>query len=317
MGRSRRHISRACRRRQRTASSSSDDGRYVSLRTYCHLQLARLPAEGLGCIPPSRRPDRRAVVSRRHCQPRRADYCAASSTNCFAAAGATTRCWRLANWHWNGATSRPLAAMWEQISPCFATPSAGRFGWRFATSTSNANWPEDRSAWRERPQSRRLGSLIQIPISTLPTFGPADPRIHSRRRVRPRGIGARRFPSAASERYRPPGRTRWALCRSSGTVAELPLIIGPPIVQSAGWSTFAGSQSARRRRPASRTILVPAWAEPVPADRQAKRSRSQTRRSSSAERSAAALSLSRLNHKPQPAVRESQQPLELLSHRRR
>ena len=129
-----------------------DDNRYLSLRNYCHLQIARLPAEGLAAY--RRRVDASAEQSYRDGLANRDEgllrrvvdewFCSSWGDDALMALG------ELALERGDYATARRC---WEQISPLLSAPNGSPLWLALRDIDLNAKWPEVERRWqtREKP----------------------------------------------------------------------------------------------------------------------------------------------------------------------
>jgi outer membrane protein assembly factor BamB len=238
------------------------DGRYVSLQVACHLELARLPSEGLaayrgGVDPQAERWFRDGVSSRDEILLRRVVeelFCSSWGDDALMALG------ELALERGDYAAARRY---WEQISPLTRDP-AGQPMWIALRDIDLAeHWQRVERRWLERPTAP---TWLAYPDTH---FALADVRA----RLMLTSIRAGDLKRAAIEleafrRFHPDSIGRLggqdspyvaALERLAASAAEWP-------AQSpdGDWATLAGSSS---RSPAARKlgpITGPAWAQPIP-----------------------------------------------------
>jgi hypothetical protein len=239
-----------------------DERRFVSLREYCHLQLARLPAAGLAMYrrrvdPLAERWYREGISARDERLLRRIVdelYCSSWGDDALFALG------ELALEQADYATARRA---WEQISPLLRDPM-GRTAWLALSDVDlNAHWAEVELRWLNRSKS---ADWLAYPDSDIDL---ADVRA----RLVLTSIRAGQFDRAAFElnvfrRFHPMAAGRLggqegpyvvALERLLSTAHEW-----PPEPLDSNWPTFAGSQDRSRIAPPLGPILVPAWPAPVP-----------------------------------------------------
>ena len=126
-----------------------DDARYVNLRTYCQLQLARLPAEALAAYrrrvdPLAERWYRDGLAARDEQQLSRVVnelFCSSWGDDALLALGELAL---------ERADYDAARRAWEQISPQLRDPN-GRSMWQALRGIDlNANWPEVDRRWQTR-----------------------------------------------------------------------------------------------------------------------------------------------------------------------
>ena len=121
--------------------------RYVNLADYCHVQIASLAARGTRAVSPARRSACADLVRARAWPAATRRGWPKSSTRCFAAPGATTRCGRWARSNWSKGTTARRARCWErliEIPPARVTAErfeAARGRSRFAARDGGAIGP--------------------------------------------------------------------------------------------------------------------------------------------------------------------------------
>jgi hypothetical protein len=283
-----------------------DDGRYVSLRTYGQMQLAKLPAEGLAAY--RRRVDplteqwyREGLADRDESKLQKVideSFCSSSGDDALLALG------ELALERGDADAAR---RWWEQTSPILRDP-LGRPLWIALRSIDvSKHWADIDRIWRNRPQPP---TWLAYPDTDLDLS-------NVRARLILASIRAGELDRAALEldvfrRQHPTAAGRIG-GQDGPYVAALERLLSsarswPPYASPAGWSTFAGSQARDGIAPSLPSVLAPAWPEPVPLN--------------VSERVVAMNAPIALNRgfrrgnvigQPQrlpPPVRESQQPLE-------
>jgi outer membrane protein assembly factor BamB len=237
------------------------NGRYVSLRSYCHLQLARMPAEGLAAY--RRRVDPLAErwfqdgVARRDENLLREIvdelFCSGRGDDALLALG------ELALERGDYAAAR---RNWEQISPLLRDPTGQPMWLALRDVDLAAHWSEVERRWRERP---KLPAWLAYPDTQLNL---ADIRA----RLILTSIRAGDLKRAALEldafrRFHPTAEGRLGgqhglyagalenlLASAEQWMAESP---------SPNWPTFAGSQARSPAGPKLGPITGPAWAQPI------------------------------------------------------
>jgi len=238
-----------------------DDGRYLNLRTYCHLQLASLPAEALEVY--RRRVDSLAERWYREGLAARDErllnrvvdelVCSSWGDDALMALG------ELALERGDYAAAR---RSWEQISPLLREPSGLPTWLALRDIDLNAHWSDIERRWGERPQSP---DWLAYPDTRLDL---ADVRVRLvlvslragelERAALEFEVFRRLHPTAEGQLAGQDGPLATALQRLVSSASEW-----PSQSSNADWSTFAGSparsQIARKLGP----TLVPAWTEPV------------------------------------------------------
>ena len=239
-----------------------DDGRYVNLRTYCQLQLARLPADALAAYrrqidPLAERWYRDGLAARDEQQLSRVVnefFCSSWGDDALLALG------ELALERADYAAARRA---WEQIGPQLRDPG-GRSMWQALRGIDlNANWPEVDRRWQTR---KTPPDWLAYPDTQLAL---ADIRA----RLILASIRAGEFDRAAFELevFR-----RW----HSDTAGQLGGQQGPyvpalekllasalewkAISPQTDWPTFAGAQTRSPSAAPVGATLVPAWDQPIP-----------------------------------------------------
>jgi hypothetical protein len=240
------------------------DGRFVTLRTYCHLQIASLPAEGLAVY--RQRVDtlaeqwyRDGISGRDHrLLSRVVDelFCSTCGDDALLALG------ELALERADYLTTR---RRWEQISPLLRDP-LGRPVWIALRGIDlDRHWPQVERRWKERAShaqwlaypdttigladvrarlvltSIRAGDLVRAALE-LEMFR----RLHSEARGR---LGGQEGPYVA------------ALERLLATAGQW-----PGEARDTSWPTFAGSPTRSPSIPKLGPITGPAWEKPIELD---------------------------------------------------
>ena len=239
-----------------------DATRYLSLRTYCHLQIARLPAEGLAAY--RRRVDALAEQSYRDGLAKHDEaplrrvvdesFCSTWGDDALLALG------ELALERGDYGTARHA---WEQISPLLGTPDGSPMWMALRDIDLNANWPEVERRWQTRDKP---GDWLAYPDTQ---FDLADVRA----RLVLVSMRAGQLDRAALElqvfrRLHPNVISRFG-GQKENLVAALERLLAaarewPAESALTDWPTFAGSHS---RSIVAATIshdLVPIWKEPIP-----------------------------------------------------
>ena len=190
--------------------------------------------------------------------------CAASSTNCFAAAGATMRCWRSANWRWSAATTPPPAATGSKSARSLRDPDGQPLWLALRDVDLDKHWPEIERRWHERTEPARLARLSRHQLDL------ADVRA----RLILASIRAGELDRAALEldvfrRLHPNAAGRFGgqegpVRRGARTTSRVRRANGSPIRRRPNWPTFAGSQSRSPSATAVGPIARSAWERPIP-----------------------------------------------------
>jgi outer membrane protein assembly factor BamB len=240
------------------------DGRFVSLRTYCQLQLARLPADALALYrervdPQAEQWYREGLSTRDEASLRRIVdemFCSSFGDDALLALGeiALERADYTATRRW-----------WAQISPLLADP-AGRPLWLSLLGIDlDTHWHEVERRWQKRdtppPWLVYPDSRIDL-ASVRACLVLASIRANDLERAAIELDAFRRFhPNAAGRLSGQEGSYAVALERLLAIAAELKA--DPP---SSDWTTFAGSPS---RSPTARKLgplTGPAWEKPIELD---------------------------------------------------
>jgi cellulose synthase operon protein C len=238
-----------------------DKDRYVSLRTYCHLQIARLPAEGLAAY--RRQVDERAEGMYRDGLAARDEgllqklvdemYCSSWGDDALLALG------ELALERADFAAARRY---WEQINPMLRDPS-GMPAWLALRDIDlDGHWPDIQRRWNERTKPP---DWLTYPDTNLDL-------VDIRARLILASIRAGQFDRAKLElevfrRLHSEADGMFGGQRQS-YVAALDRLLSsardwPAVRPSNDWPTFAGFQS---RSPTTASLgpdLTPAWANPI------------------------------------------------------
>lgn len=239
-----------------------DDGRYVSLRTYCHLQLARLPADGLAAY--RRRVDATAqrwyqegVTNRDERRLSRiADemFCSSWGDDALMALG------ELALERGDYATARRA---WEQISPLLRAPNGMPLWHALRNIDLKSKWPDVERRWQAREQAP---DWLAYPDTTLDL---ADVRA----RLLLASIRAGQFERAGLElevfrRLHPNAAGQLGGQRENYVTALDGLVSSalqwPDEPAKTDWPTFGGSPTRGKLAAPVGSDLMPAWKEPIP-----------------------------------------------------
>lgn len=278
-----------------------DDGRCVSLRTYCQLQFARLPAEGLAAYrrrvdPLAERRYRDGLTARDERMLGRVVaelFCSSWGDDALLALG------ELALERADYAAARRA---WEQISPLLRDPNGMSLWQALRNIDLAANWPEIERRWqaREHPADWLAYPDTQIDLADI------------RARLVLASIRAGQLDRAALEldvfrRLHPDAAGQFG-GQQGPYVAALERLLSsarqwkaePP---TSDWPTFAGSQTRSPNAMMAGPTLVPAWQRPIPLSQPsvARRSQQVVLRG--------AFGGGRVEDTPTATVRESQRPL--------
>lgn len=277
-----------------------DSSRYLSLRNYCHLQIARLPAEGLAAY--RRRVDGAAEQLYRDGLTNRDDsllrrvvdesFCSSWGDDAMMSLG------ELALERGDYATARRT---WEQISPLLSAPNGSPVWLALRDIDLNAKWLEVEQRWhsREKPADWLAYPDTQLDLAEV------------RGRLVLASIRAGELDRAALElqvfRHLHPNATGQLAGQKENLVAALERLLSaarewPAQPASVDWPTFAGSHSRSRMAATIGHDLVSAWKEPI-ALTPSKFARSVRLVPGGAGRDTIA------KDDPNAAVRESQRPL--------
>ena len=238
-----------------------DGNRYVSLRDYCQLQLARLPAEGL--VAYRRRVDASAEqlyrdgLAKHDEGPLRRvvddSFCSSWGDDALMALG------DMALERGDYATARRT---WEQISPLLSAPNGSPTWLALRDIDLNAKWPEVERRWqtREKPADWLAYPDTQLDLAEV------------RARLVLASIRAEELDRAALElqvfrRLHPDAVGQFGGQKENFAVALERLLTAarewPAVPLPLAWPTFAGSHS---RSTIAATIghdLVSTWKEPI------------------------------------------------------
>ncbi|MCI0334757.1 MAG: PQQ-binding-like beta-propeller repeat protein [Planctomycetes bacterium] len=238
-----------------------DDNRYVSLRTYCQLQLAQLPAEGLAAYrrtadPLAQRWYREGAAERDEPKLRRVVdemFCSSWGDDALLALGEIAL---------EKADVGAARGAWEQISPLLRDPNGLPLWLALRDIDVKTHWPEIEKHWLERAQPPQW---LAYPDTQLDL---ADVRA----RLILASIRAGEFERAALEldvfRHMHPTSVGRFGGQDGPYVAALERLLSTAREWSAeprneDWPTFAGSQSRSSAAPPLGPINGPAWAQPV------------------------------------------------------
>jgi outer membrane protein assembly factor BamB len=238
-----------------------EDGRCVSLRTYCHLQLARLPAEGLAAY--RRRVDPLAERWYRDGLAARDEQLLGRVVNqFFCSSWGDDALVALGELALERADYDAARRAWEQINPLLRDPS-GRPIWQALRGIDiNANWPEIDRRWQAR---KSPADWLAYPDTNLDLAG-------IRARLTLASIRAGQLDRAALEldafrRWHPDASGQLG-GQEGPYVAALEKLLSSAgewksVPPQSDWPTFAGAQS---RSPSVLPIgatLVSAWERPI------------------------------------------------------
>jgi outer membrane protein assembly factor BamB len=238
------------------------DGRYVSLQVACHLELARLPAEGLAAYrrrvdPIAERWFREGISGRAETMLRRVVdelFCSSWGDDALMALG------ELALERGDIAAARRY---WEQVSPLTRDPDGQPMRVALRDIDLAEHWRQVERRWLERP---RPPTWLAYPDTQFPL---ADVRARLiLTSIRAGELKRAAFELEAFRRFHPDSIGRLG-GQDGPYVAALERLVASagewPTHSSDGeWATFAGSPtrspSARKLGP----ITGPAWAQPIP-----------------------------------------------------
>jgi outer membrane protein assembly factor BamB len=237
------------------------DARLVPLRMYCHLQIARMPADALAeyrrrVDPLAERWYRDGLANRdEQLLTRVIDelFCSSWGDDALLALG------ELALERADYAAAR---RSWEQISPIFRDPAGRPLWFALRDIDVNAHWPQIERRWRERSKPP---TWLAYPDSNLNL---ADVRA----RLVLASARAGDLDRAALEldvfrRLHPNVRGRFG-GQDGSYVESLERLIAaakdwPSTPRDLQWETFAGSPTRSPAAPKLGPIIGPTWAEPV------------------------------------------------------
>jgi putative pyrroloquinoline-quinone binding quinoprotein len=238
-----------------------DGNRYLSLRNYCHVQIARLPAEGLAAYrrrvdPAAEKLYRDGLANRDESLLRRIvdeSFCSSWGDDALMVLG------ELALEHGDYASARRA---WEQINPQLSAPNGSPPWLALRDIDLNAKWPEVERLWQTR---EKPADWLAYPDSPLAL---ADVRA----RLVLTSIRAGQLDRAALElkifRRLHPDATGEFGGQKENLAAALDRLLAaarewPADSVSIDWPTFAGSHSRSTVAAAVAADLVSAWREPV------------------------------------------------------
>jgi hypothetical protein len=238
-----------------------DSNRYVSLRTYCHLQIARFPAEGLAAYrrrvdAPAEQAYRAGLVNRDQRLLRRVVdewFCSSWGDDALLALG------ELALESGEYACARRA---WEQISPLLCAPNGTPMWAALCGIDLIAKWPEVERRWqtREKPADWLAYSDTQLDLAEV------------RARLVLTSIRAGELDRAALElqvfrRLHPNAAGQFGGQKENYAAALERLMSSardwPSEPATTDWPTFAGSLTRARIAAPLGSVLVPAWNEPI------------------------------------------------------
>ncbi len=238
-----------------------DGNRYASLRTYCHLQIARLPAEGLAAYrhradPPAEQMYREGVANRDERQLRQVVddwFCSSWGDDALLVLG------ELALERGDYETARRT---WEQISPLLCAPNGMPMWLALRDIDLNAKWPEVERRWQTR---EKPADCLAYPDTQLDL---ADVRARLvLASIRAGALDRAAFELEIFRRLHPSASGQLAGQKENYAVA-LERLLGAarewsPVTASTDWPTFAGSQTRGTTTAPLGAVLVPAWKEPI------------------------------------------------------
>ena len=238
-----------------------DSNRYLSVRNYCHLQIARLPAEGL--VAYRRRVDGPAEQSYRNGLARHDEgllrrvvdesFCSSWGDDALMALG------ELALERGDYATARRT---WEQISPLLSAPDGSPTWLALRDIDLSKKWSEVEKRWqtREKPADWLAYPDTQLDLAEV------------RARLVLASIRAGELERAALElqvfrRLHPNAMGQFGGQKENFAVALERLLAAarewPAASAPTDWPTFAGSHSRSTIAAAVGHDLVPTWKEPI------------------------------------------------------
>jgi outer membrane protein assembly factor BamB len=239
-----------------------DSHQYLSLRNYCHLQIARFPKEGLDAY--RRRVDGSAEKLYRDGLANRDEgmlcrvvdefFCSSWGDDALMALG------ELALERGDYATARRT---WEQISPLLAAPNGIPMWLALRDIDLNTKWSEVERRWqtRKKPADCLAYPDTQLELSEV------------RARLVLASIRAGELDRAALElqifRHLHPNAIGQFGGQKENLVVALERLLSaahewPAQPSSIDWPTFAGSHSRSRVAARIGPDLVPVWKEPIP-----------------------------------------------------
>ncbi len=281
-----------------------DDNRYVSLRTYCQFQLARLPVEGLAAYrraadPLAERLFSEGVAERDEQKLRRVVdemFCSSWADDALLALGEIAL---------EKADFGAARGAWEQISPQLRDPNGLPLWLALRDIDVNAHWPEIEKRWLERSQPPQW---LAYPDTELDL---ADVRA----RLILASVRAGELDRAAMElnafRHMHPTAVGRIGGQDGPYVAALERLLStarewPAEVRSEDWPTFAGSQTRSSAAPPLGPIDGPAWSQPVELPKKLKMERTVLSRGLNV---GGGLENEAADDESENAVRESERPL--------
>jgi outer membrane protein assembly factor BamB len=238
-----------------------DDGRYVSIRSYCQLQLANLPPEGLAAYrrsvdPLAERWFREAVPERDEQKLRRI------VDEMYGSSWADDALLALGEIALERADFAAARRWWEQISPLLRSPRGLPLWLALRDIDVDENWPEIEKRWNERSNSVEWQAYPDTSLDL------ADVRA----RLIVVSIRAGEFDRAATElaafrRQHPTASGRLG-GKTGPYVAALDRLLSTSREWKAepgnsGWPTFAGSQTRCSDAPPIGPITGAAWSAPI------------------------------------------------------
>jgi hypothetical protein len=140
-----------------------DDSRFVSVPSYCNMQIARLPADGLAAYrrrvdPLAERWYQEGIAEHDEAKLRRVvdeSFCSSSGDDALLALG---------EFALERADIESARHAWEQISPMLRGPNGRPLWLELRDIDVDANWPEIERRWRQRPQA---SSWLAYPDTNL------------------------------------------------------------------------------------------------------------------------------------------------------
>ncbi|HEY3393465.1 MAG TPA: PQQ-binding-like beta-propeller repeat protein [Lacipirellulaceae bacterium] len=237
------------------------DGRYVSLRTACHMELANLPAEGLSAY--RRRVDVLADRLYREGRVRRnvrllrrvADefFCSSWGDDALLVLG------ELALERGDYAAARRT---WEQMSPLLRGPAGQPLWLALRDVDLAAHWPQIERRWHDRPNPPMWLAYPDTPVDL------ADVRARLiLTSIRAGDLKRARIELAAFRRFHPDSAGRLG-GQDGPYAAALERLIAnasawPSQPPQADWPTFAGSPSRSSATGMLGPVTGPIWRQPI------------------------------------------------------
>jgi hypothetical protein len=237
------------------------DGRYVSLRTACHLELARLPAEGLSAY--RRRVDRLAERLYREGRAGRDERLLRRVVNeFFCSSWGDDALLALGELALERGDYEAARRYWEQMSPLLRGP-AGQPLWLALWKVDlAAHWPQIEGRWRERPNPPAWLAYPDTPLDL------ADVRARLiLTSIRAGDLKRARIELEAFGRFHPDSAGRLG-GQNGPYAAGLERLIAnasawPIQSPHADWPTFAGSQSRSSATGMLGPVTGPIWRQPI------------------------------------------------------